>query len=84
MFAIPTDPGEDRMISGMRLVLAVAAFVMTVVAPNCLELVRRAHLFNLILYLVYSFVLLAPARVSSFQCRSSSRCIGSTSPSMSP
>jgi signal transduction histidine kinase len=57
MFAIPTDPGEDRMISGMRLVLAVAAFVITHIDPTEPSRFAAATYSTLILYLVYSLAL---------------------------
>lgn len=53
----PIDPGESRMISGMRLVLAIAAFVITRVDPTEPSRFAAATYSTLILYLLYSLAL---------------------------
>lgn len=54
---IPVDPGENRMISGMRLVLAVAAFVITSVDPTEPRRFADITYSILTLYLLYSLAL---------------------------
>lgn len=55
--AIPVDPGENRMISGMRLVLAVAAFVVTSIGPTEPSRFAAITYSILTLYLLYSLAL---------------------------
>jgi len=77
------DPGEGRMISGMRLVLAIAALVITRIDPTEPSRFVTATYSVLVLYLCYSLVLhLLSLKGIHFPIPA--RCTGSTSPFMSP
>ncbi len=55
--AIRVDPGESRMISGLRLVLTVAALVITHIDPTEPSRFATATYSVLILYVLYSLAL---------------------------
>ncbi len=55
--ALPIDPGESRMITGMRLVLAVAALAITSIDPTEPSRFAAATYSVLALYVFYSLAL---------------------------